>query len=172
MPQTKLVATLQALHEGGVDFILVGGLAGVLNGAPIQTYDVDLVYSRETSNLSRLLAALTSIDAIFRIQPQRQLRPAMSHLSASGHLNLLTRYGPLDLLTTIGQNLGYEELLTHSVEMGIAEEIRIRVLDLETLISVKEQLGHEKDLAVLPILRQTLRQRRESRARPDKDTIR
>ncbi len=158
MQETKLVATLHTLHQKRVQFILVGGLAGVLNGAPIQTYDVDLVYSREPANIVRLLDVLASMDAIFRAQPERRLRPAITHLEAAGHLNLLTRYGPLDLLATIGQNLGYQDLLAHSSEMDIGEGMRVRVLDLETLISVKEQLGHDKDAAVLPILRQTLRE--------------
>jgi hypothetical protein len=34
------------------------------------------------------------------------------------------------------------------------------VLDLETLIAVKEELGGEKDLAMLPILRRTLEESR------------
>jgi hypothetical protein len=42
--------------------------------------------------------------------------------------------------------------------MAIGEGISVWVLNLETLISLKEQLGSEKDLAVLPILRQTLRE--------------
>jgi hypothetical protein len=40
--------------------------------------------------------------------------------------------------------------------LDIGEGIRIRVLDLETLIAMKEELGGEKDVAVLPILRRTL----------------
>ena len=161
MQPTKLVATLGIFHENGVEFILVGGLAAVLNGAPIQTYDVDLVYSREPKNLARLLAVLDSIEAIFRIQPERRLKPTMSHLAGAGHLNLLTRYGPVDLLATIGNGLGYQDLFSHSVEMDIGRGIRIRVLDLETLISIKEQLAGEKDVAVLPVLRQTLREIRK-----------
>lgn len=156
MPEGNLLATLRALRENQVEFILVGGLAAVLNGAPIQTYDVDLVYSREPANIERLLAVLALMDAIFRIQPERRLRPTASHLAASGHLNLLTRYGPLDLLATIGQDLAYDDLLSHSAEMDIGEGLRIPVLDLETLIAIKEQLGGEKDVAMLPILRQTL----------------
>lgn len=156
MPEGKLLATLRTLRESQVEFILVGGLAAVLNGAPIQTYDVDLVYSREPVNIKRLLAVLASMDAIFRIQPERRLRPTASHLAASGHLNLLTRYGPLDLLATIGRDLAYDDLLSHSTEMDIGEGLRIPVLDLETLIAIKEQLGGEKDVAMLPILRQTL----------------
>src|SRR3954467_2089795 len=109
MQPTKLVATLRTLQENGVQFILVGGLAAVLNGAPIQTYDVDVVYSREPANIDRLLAVLPLMDAIFRMQPERRLKPMASHLVAAGHLNLLTRYGPVDLLATIGRNLDYQE---------------------------------------------------------------
>ena len=37
----------------------------------------------------------------------------------------------------------------------------IRVLDLETLIAIKESIGCEKDRAVLPILRRTLEEKRK-----------
>jgi hypothetical protein len=47
MPERKLIATLRALHAGGVEFILVGGLAAVLQGAPIDTFDIDVVHSRD-----------------------------------------------------------------------------------------------------------------------------
>jgi len=38
---------------------------------------------------------------------------------------------------------------------------RLRVLDLETLIAVKEEVGGEKDRAVLPILHRTLEEKRK-----------
>jgi len=81
-------------------------------------------------------------------------------LASSSHLNLITRYGPLDLLGTIGRDLGYQELIPHSVEFDIGEGLRIRVLDLETLIAIKEELAGDKDRAVLPIRRRTLEERR------------
>jgi predicted nucleotidyltransferase len=96
------------------------------------------------------------VDAIFRIQPERCFRPKENHLAAGRHMNLTTRYGWIDLWGTIGDGLGYEELLPCSTEMDIGEGIRIRILNLETIISVKEQLASEKDLAVLPLLRRTL----------------
>ena len=161
MPETKLLSTLRSLSEGEVQFILVGGLAAVLQGAPIQTYDVDLVYLRDPANTERLLKVLQSIDALFRVQPERRLRPNASHLAGGGHLNLLTRYGPLDLLGTVDQGLGFDDLLPHSVEMNIGEGILIRVLDLETIIFLKERLAGGKDLAVLPLLRQTLNEIRK-----------
>jgi hypothetical protein len=53
-------------------------------------------------------------------------------------------------------------LVPHSVELDISEGLRIRVLDLETLIAIKEELGGEKDRAVLPILRRTLEEKRKA----------
>ena len=161
MPERKLIATLRALQDGGVEFILVGGLAAVLNGAPVDTFDIDVVHSREAANVDRILPVLEALDAIFRMQPERRLKPNASHLASPGHLNLMTRYGPLDLLGTIGRDLGYQDLISHSIELAISEGLRIRVLDLETLIALKEELGGEKDRAMLPILRRTLEEMRK-----------
>ncbi len=147
MPERKLIATLRALHDGGVEFILVGGLAAVLQGAPIDTFDIDVVHSRDVANIARLQPVLEALDTVFRTS---------SRLASAGHLKLITRYGPLDLL-----DLGYRELLPHSVDVDIREGLRIRVLDLETLIALKEDLAGENERAVLPILRRTLEEKRK-----------
>jgi predicted nucleotidyltransferase len=153
MAKRELIAPLRALQDGGVEFIVVGGVAAVLNGVPVGTFDVDVVHSRDGANLARLLPVLESLDVVM----------SASHRASAGHLNLITRYGPLDLLGTIGRDLGYQELLPHSIELAIAEGLRIRVLDLETLIALKEELGGEKDRAVLPILRRTLEEKKKLR---------
>ena len=151
MAAAKFLAILRAL--------VVGELSAVFNGAPINTLDVDVVHSREMANIDRLLGVLEHLDAIYRIQPGRKLRPDASYLAAAGHQNLTTQYGAADFSETIGRNLGYEELLPHSLEMEIGEGIRSRVLRIETLIAIKEELGGEKDRAVLPILRRTLEEK-------------
>jgi hypothetical protein len=161
--QNSFSAIFRVLGAERVDFILVGGLSAVLNGAPAQTYDVDIVHSRDAANVERLTKALESLDAIFRIQPERRIRPAPSHLAGTGHLNLNTKFGPLDLLGTIGRDLDYRDLLPHSSEMIVAEGVTIRVLDLETLIAIKEELGGGKDRAMLPLLRRTLEEKLRSK---------
>jgi hypothetical protein len=161
MREDDFYTVLAAFHRAGVEFLVVGGLAAVLNGAPINTWDLDVVHSRDAANIARLLPVLETLDAIYRIQPERRLRPTESYLLSTGHQNLITRFGPLDLLGTIGRNLSYQDLLPHSAEMDIGEGIRIRVLDLETLIAVKEELGGEKDRAVLPTLRRTLEEKKK-----------
>ena len=86
----------------------------------------------------------------------------LAHLSSPGHQLLMTRFGPLDLLGTIGAGHSYGDLLQHSDEIKIGN-LRLRVLSLEKLIEVKEETGFEKDKAILPVLRQTLLERRKGR---------
>jgi len=149
---------LKTLVLYGVDFIIVGGVSAVLQGAPVTTFDLDLVHSRTPDNLERLYQALVDLDAYYREPAGRRLRPEPKHLSSSGHHLLMTRAGPLDLLGTIGAGRSYEDLLENTNELEV-EDLRVRVLDLETLIEVKEQTGYAKDLAVLPILRRTLEEK-------------
>ncbi len=164
MLENDFASILRALHEAAIDFLLVGGLSAVLNGVPVSTYDVDSVHSREPENVARLLPVLESLDAVFRIQRERRLKPNATHLTGTGHVNLITRYGPLDLLGSIGRDLGYQDLLPHSTEMNIGGGIRIRVLNLEKLIAIKEELAGEKDRAMLPLLRRTLAEKSRPRS--------
>jgi predicted nucleotidyltransferase len=159
MPDSDFLAALRALREGGVEFAVVGGLAAVLNGAPVGTFDLDIVPARDEDNVARLLRVLDSIDAVYRIQPLRRLKPNASHLCTPGHHNLITTCGPLDVLGAIGRGLTYEDLLPNTIEMDTGGGVRVRVLNLETLVALKEELAGEKDLAVLPVLRRTLEQK-------------
>ena len=56
---------------------------------------------------------------------------------------------------------GYEDLLPHATELELGEGLRVRVLNLEKLIAIKEEIGGEKDAATLPILRRTLQEKRK-----------
>ena len=160
MPGSDFLALLGALHEGGVEFIVVGGVAAALGGAPVNTFDLDIVPARGEKKVVKLLAVLESLDAIDRMQPSRRLKPGISLLSSPGHHNLVTRFGPLDILGTIGRDLAYEDLLPDVIEMIIAPGARVRVVDLPAIVALKEELAGEKDLAVLPILRRTLQARK------------
>ncbi|HWG37072.1 MAG TPA: hypothetical protein VN690_05085 [Terriglobales bacterium] len=155
------LALLQALCHSEVKFILVGGLSAVLHGAPLVTQDVDIVPSRAPANLERLLAVLGELDAAYRTRPE--LRPGISHLASPGHQNLVTRHGWLDVLGTVGQGLGYEELISESEPVEVGAGLLVQVLSLERYIALKEALGGEKDRAMLPLLRRTLQEQRKPR---------
>jgi hypothetical protein len=138
--------------------IVVGGVAAVLNGAPISTFDLDVIHARDAENIERLLTALGALDARYRDLTGRVLRPDANGLTGTGHHLFVTTCGPLDVLGEIGDHQGYEELLSESIEHAI-EGNAIRVLDLPALIRTKEAAGRDKDRAVLPILRRTLEER-------------
>ncbi|HEY5936771.1 MAG TPA: hypothetical protein VIU61_19115 [Kofleriaceae bacterium] len=148
---------LEVLARHQVELIIVGGVAAVLNGAPISTFDLDIVHARSRANVDRLLAALTELDARYRDLSGRPLRPEHAALTGAGHHLLMTTCGPLDVLGQIGDALDYETLLPECATRPLAGH-EIHVLGLAALIRIKEQLGRDKDRAVLAILRQTLRE--------------
>ena len=145
---------IQTLVAHDVEFIVVGGMAAVLQGAPVHTIDLDIVYALSESNLERLQNALTELGAVFRDDPRR-IAPNRSHLQSRGHKLLQTTAGPLDVLATIETNSTFEDLLPESDWLEV-DGARFRVLSLDRLIVVKEQLKRPKDQAMLVLLRATL----------------
>lgn len=155
MNQARFADVLRRLASSQVEFVVVGMMAGVLRGAPVLTIDLDLVHRRTHENVRRLLEVLTDLDATYR-HDRRGLRPGESHLMSEGHQLLSTRLGDVDCLGTVGRGRTYEDLLEHAPELRIGDDLTVRVVDLPTLIVLKEEAGRPKDLASLPVLRATL----------------
>jgi predicted nucleotidyltransferase len=142
---------LRRLSDAGVEFIVVGGAAAVLHGAPITTEDLDIVHRRSAENVSRLKALLDELDACVRELANRRLRPQESALLSEGHVLLSTRLGPLDCLGTLIDGRGFEELASHSESIK-DEGADFLVVDLPTLIELKTKTGRAKDRLMLPVL--------------------
>jgi hypothetical protein len=156
----NFLSILETLVRNQVEFIVVGGVAAGLRGAPVSTLDLDVVHSTGPENVSRILSVLEELDAWYRHYRERRLRPDASHLTSPGHQLLITRFGPLDVLGMIGKGRTYSDLLPLTEEMEVRSGIRVRVLSLEAQIAIKEEVGGEKDVAVLPLLRRTLEESR------------
>ncbi|MGB5747908.1 MAG: hypothetical protein WBM69_13055 [Desulfobacterales bacterium] len=152
-----LGAILESLIEAGVDFILVGGLAAVVQGAPITTMDVDIVHNQSPENIARLLAFLKSIGAFHRRPDDKLIEPQEGDISGMGHALFTTRLGPIDVLAAIEEGRTYGDLLEHTVAIGFRNHT-IRVLDLKMLIQLKRASTNLKDKQRLPVLEETLRQ--------------
>lgn len=144
---------LEVLSRRGVEFIVVGGVCAVLLGAPVATFDLDIVHSRSQDNLNRLVAALGELDAHYREHKPGRLRPTIQSLATTGHHLLVTRFGPLDVLGSIGSGADYRTLESHIETIYLKDDRPIRILDLETLIDVKGQTAREKDQAMLTVLK-------------------
>src|SRR5260370_4273409 len=158
----KFRETLEVLDGKRVEGIVVGGVAAVLQGVPISTLDTGIVSRRAADNIERLVAALREIEAIYRDPADRRIEPDATRFAAGGHHLLETRFGPLDLLATIGANRTYEDLEQHATRDAL-EGLYVLLLHLRALIETKEQPGRGKDLLALPVLRETLRLREAER---------
>jgi predicted nucleotidyltransferase len=168
---TNLSKVLEGLLEAGVDFILVGGLAAVIQGAPVTTMDVDIVHSQSSENIARLIAFLKSVKAVHRRFDDKLIEPKESDLSGKGHVLLKTRTGPLDVSAVIEEGRSYEDLLEHTVDIDFRGHT-LRVLDLKTLIELKKNSTNPKDKQRLPVLRETLQQlEKKYGRREDKEEI-
>jgi len=155
MPRARFAEILRLLATNEVEFVVVGMTAGVLQGAPVTTIDLDVVHRRDPENVARLLRVLRNLDAVYRHDP-RGLRPQESHLLSPGHQLLSTNCGDLDCLGSIDEGRTYEDLLPQSVELDLSAGLRIRVLGLSELLAMKIRAGRPKDLAVVPLLKATL----------------
>ena len=55
----QLVELLRVLVRHEVEFVVVGGVAAVINGAPVTTFDLDILHRWTPEIVDGLVAALT-----------------------------------------------------------------------------------------------------------------
>jgi len=154
----QLSQIIEGLLKAEIEFVLVGGLAAVVQGAPVTTMDVDIVHHQASENLSRLARYLQSVDAIYRRPDEKVIEPTLEDISGMGHLLLTTRLGPLDVLAYIEGNQTYDDLLDDSDEIEFRGKI-LRVLSLRKLVELKKKSKTPEDKQRLVVLEKTLRQR-------------
>src|SRR4051794_20131881 len=102
MQQPDLEAILSRLIAGGVEFVIVGGIAAVAHGATVTTFDVDVCCPFSKDNLLRLQAALADSHPLHRMTPQKlPLQITPDNAGMLRNLYLLTDFGVLDCLGEI-----------------------------------------------------------------------
>ena len=155
-PVSDLSALLKKMNDARIEFILVGGLAAVVQGAPITTFDLDIVHHQSDKNIKRLFKFLKSVDAYQRRFDDKIIKPDEMDLRGKGHLLLTTCFGPLDILCVIEKSLGYDELLPSAIEIEFKGR-KTYVLSLETMIRLKHESTDPNEQYRLKIYRETLR---------------
>jgi len=140
---------LPALVHAEVEFVLIGGVAGVIHGAARATYDVDVVYSRSPANLDRLVRALAPFTPYLReVPPGLPFRWDPRTLHHGLNFTLTTSIGDLDLLGEVTGGGTYEQLRPHSFEVE-AFAVRFLCVTLPKLIELKRAAGRPKDLEAI-----------------------
>jgi hypothetical protein len=137
---------LHALEEHGVDFVVVGGLAGMAHGSRYPTNDTDVAYERGRENLERLATALRELSATLRgALPDVPFILDASSLANGANLTFDTTLGPLDILGDPAGAPRYETLRSDAVDTTLFG-VRVRVASLDHLIAMKEAAGRPRDL--------------------------
>jgi len=153
---TDLAALITALVEGGVRFIVVGGMAGIAHGAARVTFDIDCVYARDADNMARLASSLAPFSPTLRDAPQSlPFRLDLPTIAAGLNFTLDTSAGPVDLLGEVLGGGGYDDLLPETIELHVFGQ-PCRVVTLPRLIALKRAAGRPRDfeaIAELEVLR-------------------
>jgi hypothetical protein len=155
---------IDVLARNGVDFILIGAVAAIAQGYPLNTQDLDLTPARTPENLERLATALRELDARLRTptEPSGVDFPIDAHFLVNvDSWSLSTPSGDVDLLFAPSGTTGYDDLKRSALSADLWGH-SVLVASLVDIIRMKEAAGRPKDLAQLPALRQTLELRREA----------
>jgi len=157
---------LKLLSAYDVEYVVVGGVAGVLHGSQLLTEDVDICAPLTIANLEKILAALRGLNPRFRMSPDRRPLPDdPSQVVGLKNLHLSADLGQIGILSDITGVEDYSELCKHTIAVHLGG-VRCRVLDLDTLILAKSALDSPKDrYAVLEL--KAIRERIQGRKSPD-----
>jgi hypothetical protein len=159
MPQNDK-ALLTRLHEHGVEFVIIGGVCGVLHGVPLVTFDLDVCCPFTPENLRRIEAALKDLHPYHRLAAQKlPLELSDELLGRLKNLYLQTDLGKLNCLSEVTGLGDYQAVLNRS-EPHNTSHGEFRMLSLDALIAAKEAAGRERDLAAVKFLR-AIKERKE-----------
>jgi hypothetical protein len=161
-PELKLDVLLERLLAGGVDFVIIGGIAAVLHGSPRNTHDLDICFATDDANLEALGRVLVGLDAKLKgVDDAVPFTPDAAILRRIELLTLRTRAGDIDVLAKPPGAPSYEALRRNSERFDIGGAF-VRVASLPDLIAMKVKADRPKDRADVAELEAISRLRRRA----------
>ena len=146
---TDFFDLLKRLTEANVDFVIVGGFAGIVYGCTYVTQDIDICCDFSTDNLLALQEAISDLHPVHRMTPERQqLNLNEENCMRFKNLYLDTDWGQLDCLSFIN-GIGDFPTVKQASTMIEAEGIRLQVLSLDALIKSKKAMNRPHDKEAL-----------------------
>jgi hypothetical protein len=136
---------LERLVNAGVDFVIIGGFAGVVHGCTYVTQDIDICCDFRPATLLALQGAISDLHPVHRMTPKRK-RLELTERACGQFKNLYldTDIGQLDCLSFI-EGLGDYDQVKRESELIEVEEIKVRVLSLNALIKSKKLMNRPRD---------------------------
>jgi hypothetical protein len=136
---------LERLVKAGVDFVIVGGFAGVVHGCTYVTQDVDICCDFSVANLLALQTAISDLDPVHRMTPGRKkLQLTEQTCGQFKNLYLDTKIGQLDCMSFI-DGLGDYGQVKRASRLVEVENTKMYVLSLDALIKTKRAMNRPRD---------------------------
>lgn len=140
---------LGALIRRGVDFVVIGGVAGWIHGSVYPTYDLDIAYARGRGNVERLAAALAELKVRWRGgPPELPIEVSAAMLENGANFTFATPFGHFDVLGDISGVRDYEAL-RREARIESFDGLDIRVASIDHLIAMKRNANRAKDRLML-----------------------
>jgi hypothetical protein len=140
---------LERLVEAGVDFVIIGGFAGIVHGCTCVTQDVDICCDFSPANLLALQKAVSKLHPVHRMTPKRKKLELTEESSKQfKNLYLDTDIGQLDCVSFIN-GLGDYQKVRRISELVKVRDTKLRVLSLNALIKAKKAMNRPRDKEAL-----------------------
>lgn len=153
---------LKVLLESNIDFVLIGGFAGVVHGSTQVTRDLDICVLISAAEVQKLRNALRDLHPRHRMNPN--FKPSFlvepKTIEGLNNIYLETDLGVLDIISTVSGVGSFEDVKRRSIEISIFDH-KCKVISIDDLILAKEILGREKDKFVVQELREILKLRKK-----------
>jgi len=145
-----LRSLLAALHEHGVDFVVIGGVAVGAHGYIRGTEDLDVVPDPSPENLDRLAGVLEELDSTLPTVDGRRFDPRTDTqvVRRGGNVTAETKFGGLDVVQRALGVPGYDSLSEDAVTSELLG-VPVRICSLPRLREMKEAQGRPQDKADL-----------------------
>jgi predicted nucleotidyltransferase len=140
---------LEPLVRHGVDFVLIGGVAGNAWGSSYPTYDLDVIYARDRSNIVRLVAALEEIGVRLRGAPaDLPFQLDAKTIENGSNFTFETPHGDFDTLGDVDGVRSYEELRAQAEKREVWG-FTVWIASIDHLIAMKRAANRPKDRNML-----------------------